>query len=627
MKRTVLIVLALALASLFLTGCFTGWTGDEGSITINIGGENGRAASWPPTKDNGLLPLLEHEITIEGPAGQKDFRKLEAGKTSTTFPSVAPGKWKVTVKATCMDMEFGSGNGSGDVKAGKSTPVSVDMKKSDTTFFVVANYEDWGSAWDAINDQMKPDSPTAGSNDGGKYCIILTNTAPFSIYNPISPESKIDLTLIGKDKTRIIEFKGTGSLFTVYENASLTLEKNIALKGNSTNNAALVTVYGGKFTMNGNSSITGNTNYPGSGGGSGGGVLVYEGTFTMNGGTISGNNAKGSPSFGGGVSVDNYGTFNMTGGTIGGTGTATNTAGSGGGVFVDGGEFNMSGTAKVIGNKAEEGGGGGVSVINDGSFTMTGGTISRNTAIGQLDGAGGGVYVYVGTFTLNGGTISDNTATVSADGVYFDDGIFTMTSGTISSSSNAPLGGVVLSTGTFNMSGNASISGFTVSGVRVGGTFNMSGSASIFGNTGFGVELNSYEATFKMNDSASISGNGGGVYVNGLDATFTMSGGTITGNGAAQQGGGVCVGNNSYFYLINGIIAGASDYNYGGTKYAKNTATDGISAALFVDDSNGGVAKYGNPNVNPPIQWTNIPITAMSNARNTTIHVVNGKLQ
>lgn len=55
----------------------------------------------------------------------------------------------------------------------------------------------------------------------------------------------------------------------------------------------------------------------------------------------------------------------------------------------------------------------------------------------------------------------------------------------------------------------------------------------------------SSDASFTMT-GGSVTGNtatdgdGGGVYVN-RDASFTMTGGSITGNTAAGHGGGVCV--------------------------------------------------------------------------------------
>jgi hypothetical protein len=109
-------------------------------------------------------------------------------------------------------------------------------------------------------------------------------------------------------------------------------------------------------------------------------------------------------------------------------------------------------------------------------------------------------------------------------------------------------------------------------GVKVssGGSFNMSGDAKISGNTanmyGGGVEVS--EGSFDMSGGAEISGNianqsGGGVYVGGcISASFTMSGGTISGNIADDTtgygtGGGVYVaGATTVFDKTGGIIYG-----------------------------------------------------------------------
>jgi hypothetical protein len=102
-----------------------------------------------------------------------------------------------------------------------------------------------------------------------------------------------------------------------------------------------------------------------------------------------------------------------------------------------------------------------------------------------------------------------------------------------------------------------------------GGTFLMEGNASITGNTassnGGGVFVGS-NGIFKMRDNASVSNNttdwnrnrggeGAGVYVDG--GTFTMEGGTISGNTANCYigGGGVFV-NSGNFILQNGSIIG-----------------------------------------------------------------------
>ena len=66
------------------------------------------------------------------------------------------------------------------------------------------------------------------------------------------------------------------------------------------------------------------------------------------------------------------------------------------------------------------------------------------------------------------------------------------------------------------------------------------------------------------------TGQGGGIYLNGLSATPTavhMYGGTIAGNYASSTGGGVVVANYATFTLYGGTIAGNEAYDSGGGVY------------------------------------------------------------
>ncbi|MEG2136221.1 MAG: right-handed parallel beta-helix repeat-containing protein, partial [Clostridia bacterium] len=320
-----------------------------------------------------------------------------------------------------------------------------------------------------------------------------------------------------------------------------TISGNKATKSDDfSGNGGGVYVYDGTFTMSGGV-ISGNTATDG-----GGGVYMESsanGTFNMSGGTISGNIA----SDGGGVYVDG-GTFNMSGGKISGNTATVATSGTGGGMYVRGGTFNMSGKSEITGNTAYFGGG--VSV-RSGTFTMSStSAITSNTAAN-----GGGVYVQykTDTFTMKGGTITHNKATNNGGGVYVG-GIFTMTAGTIS--------------------GNEAADDYGGGGVYVGGggTFTMQGTSAITRNSatsgyggGVSVVTNTTTATFIMSNGT-ISGNtakkdGGGVWVTG---TFTMKDGTIEKNTATVNGGGVCVREGAFIMEGGKIANNAATLNGGG---------------------------------------------------------------
>ena len=240
---------------------------------------------------------------------------------------------------------------------------------------------------------------------------------------------------------------------------------------------------------------------------------------------------------------------------------------TGSGVNISGGVFHMYG-GSITGNTANVGGG---VYMYDGTFNLHGGKITGNTAekSNNNGGNGGGVCMYGGTFEMNGGSIGGtnagdaNTATYGG-GVYMGGGTFTMSGGTISGNSGR---GVYVESGTFTMSDSASVTGNSGGvNVRTDGNFVMSG-GSVANNTvtgdGGGVYVN---GTFEMSggtiseNKATGSGSGGGVQVSG---TFTMSGGTISENKADVSGGGVII-----------AVSGATFTMSGNASITNNTANE-----------------------------------------------------
>ena len=150
-------------------------------------------------------------------------------------------------------------------------------------------------------------------------------------------------------------------------------------------------------------------------------------------------------------------------------------------------------------------------------------------------------------------------------------------------------------------------------GVYISGnsTFTMNG-GTISGNTatfGGGVGVDN-DGTFTMN-GGTISGNtanfdGGGVEL--VNGTFTMTGGTISGNSAYDWGGGVYVRNNSTFTMEGGTITDNTAKTFGGgvyVAYGTFTMTGGTisnNSAVYNDDGgNGGgvgVDNYGTFTMN-----------------------------
>ena len=406
-----------------------------GTLTVNLGG-GGRSAAWPPSDENEILGDLTLEITMEGPTGTQ-HHTLDKGATAASFTLVA-GLWKITVEAYYIEMLFGAGSNSVDVKAGQNNPVTVKMNETDITFFAVANANDWKDAVTAITN----------GGSGKKYVVNVTGNfkANGTTSSTFGGAIGINVIICGK---HTIELDGTGSFLYIDSNQTVVM-RDLKLKGHEDNNVSLVSVNGGAFNMEGGASVSGNTSFISDRKGDGGGVYVVSGgIFTMSGNaSVSDNIANVS---GGGVYIESGGIFNMKDSAS----VSGNTGAYGGGAYVEG-TFNMSNSAKVSGNTADANGGG-VYIYTGGTFTMKDSAkVSDNT--GEY---GGGVNIYSnGTFNMS------NSAKVSGNSAKYD-------------------GGGVCISGTFNMYDSASVSGNTAirgGGVFNDGTFNISG-GTVYGST------------------------------------------------------------------------------------------------------------------------------------------------
>jgi hypothetical protein len=308
-----------------------------------------------------------------------------------------------------------------------------------------------------------------------------------------------------------------------FEMTGGTIGGSVPADANISGSGGGVYVNGGAFTMNdGTISLNAANSYVS--GGNGGGVYLSSGSFTMNGGTISGNTARNNAftgrGKGGGVYLSD-GSFAMGDGIISGNTASGSIGGRGGGVYVEessSSSFTMSGESHVNGNIAT-GDGGGVCVTGSGnSFTIE----DQSRVNGNIaTGGGGGVFVYNGAiFTMRDqSSIGVNNAD-GGGGVYVagDSSAFTMWGGTIS-------GNKALSYGT-NYGGGVLVVGngaFTMWGGTISGN-------SAANSVGGGVALFN-GLTFDMNGGEireNYAGLGGGVC--NANSTFTMKGGTISGN-------------------------------------------------------------------------------------------------
>ena len=262
----------------------------------------------------------------------------------------------------------------------------------------------------------------------------------------------------------------------------------------------------------------------------------------------------------------------------GGTGKITggNSSNTGGGIHIT---SNFMGTelgslilvsGNISGNTADSSNGGGVYIDQKCSLTMKGGSIDDNTVKNSTSSHGGGVFVY-GTFTMENGIITNNRSEQgNGGGVNIGSyGTFTMSGGTISDNDAGTTGGGV-NLGAYGASGaTMTLEGGTISDntatVNGGGVGVSTGDFTMNGGTIGGTKLN----TAKI---------GGGVYVDGPNSNFIMTGGTISGNTATQKGGGVYVSSTSSFTLGSPSTVASSPV------VSENTKTGNSPNNVYLDN-------------------------------------------
>ncbi len=389
----------------------------------------------------------------------------------------------------------------------------------------------------------------------------------------------------------------------IENNAGTVNLENVSLNGNTTftspgnggglhvSGAGMVTIVDGEV----------NNNIAGS---EGGGLWNGTATMSINGTTISGNTALGAlpDNGGGGIYNLNSGILVIEDAAIT-ENVASGAAGSGGGILNDvganvtivntlitgntsnragGGIENNAGTVTLTNVALNSnttftapGNGGGLHVTGPGTVTITDGEVNNNTAGSE----GGGLWNGSGLMAIDGTTISENTASGAAadnggGGIYnFNGGTLTIVDATISENvANGTLGsggGILNDVGSQLAIQNTVISGNTA--VRAGGGIeDNSGSSTI---TLTNVNLNN-------NSTTGPPGNGGGLHITGT-GNATITGGTVNGNTAALEGGG----------LWNGAgIMTVTDVEIASNDAAGNAADDG-GGGIF---NNGGTLNLEN---------------------------------
>lgn len=314
-----------------------------------------------------------------------------------------------------------------------------------------------------------------------------------------------------------------------------------------------------------------------------------------------------------------------------------NTGGSGGGIFAkDNAKLNIQ-DSSISGNTATNGGwGGGIYTdLKDGSITIQGSTIEGNkTTTTRAKGGGVSIAATGSTqVTIDHNTIQGNEAMGDGGGLYIHnningqykplDTIVQITNNTIQNNRCGNSGAGIYVFGVNSVLDSNLITGNTIAsgyggggGVRVDTTNSIPTSVTctlknntISNNTapaGGGVSSGSNTLLYSnkntgitctiIMESGSITGNhatstlgsqagGGGVHLVGNGSRFVMKGGTIEGNDAASNGGGVFSTNYEGFKVLGGAIQNNTAKLNGGAIFIQNAAPKRVFAGGAVTNT------------------------------------------
>lgn len=293
------------------------------------------------------------------------------------------------------------------------------------------------------------------------------------------------------------------------------------------------------------SSISGNT---ATNGGWGGGIYtdLKDGSITIQGSTIDGNKTTTTRAKGGGVSIAATGSTQVTidHNTIQGN----EAMGDGGGLYI---HNNINGQYKPL----------------DTVVQITNNTIQNN----RCGNSGAGIYVFGVNSVLDSNLITGNTI---ASGYGGGGGVRVDTTNSIPTSVTCTLKNNTISNNT----------------APAGGGVSSGSNTLLYSNKNTGITC-----TIIM-ESGSITGNhatstlgsqagGGGVHLVGNGSRFVMKGGTIEGNDAASNGGGVFSTNYEGFKVLGGAIQNNTAKLNGGAIFIQNAAPKRVFAGGAVTNT------------------------------------------
>ena len=383
----------------------------------------------------------------------------------------------------------------------------------------------------------------------------------------------------------------------------------------------------------GDISISGGSVSSNSAGAEGGGVWIGSGgTLTLTDrAMIRGNEAKGDDATqgGGGIYHDGDGAVSLDGALLA-RNKATGASGSGGGVLVSPGVSLSISNTRIIANEANRAGGGIEDASGSGSdFLITDSEIARNIVY-TSPGNGGGIHVGGdGELTINGGSVKTNRAGSEGGGIWTGSGVLTIDGTEISA--NEAMGDAQVNGGggIYNSAGGSIfLNAVNITNNRATGTLGGGGgidnqgdaALTIFDSRIEGNEANGQGGGIKdfdnglgtfseVTNSRVINnivndgmGCGGGIYVS-ANGEFAVTGGSVSGNSAGTEGGGIWNGTDALLFvqdvLIRDNVALGDDPDQGGG----GVYTEGLASLVNVDIINNrasGASGSGGGIINNP---------------------------
>lgn len=273
---------------------------------------------------------------------------------------------------------------------------------------------------------------------------------------------------------------------------------------------------------------------------------------------------------GGGILLEN-GSVSLSNVIVSGCKASTNSSwhGDGAGIYVKSGAIIMENS--TFSANVASAYGGGIYVNENGWLTMRG----SNAITGCSAGSGGAICVSGATVNITGCTITGNTAPNGNGG-----GIYTKKTDSKASTITIKDGAIIGGTdaGEANKATGIGPDNGLGGGIYIGEgcSLKVQSGAQVIGNEatqdGGGIYLNKIDAHGEMSSGEirnNKAGNGGGVYIAGgtgvtEHASFTLKGGTIIANTATDSGGGVEAFGGGIFTMEGGTIENNTAHNHGG---------------------------------------------------------------